>query len=413
MHILFLSDNFPPEVNAPATRTFEHCREWVKAGHRVTVVTCAPNFPRGKVYQGYRNRPWQSEWQDGIRVVRVWSYVTANEGVVRRTLDYLSYMVSAVLAAPFVRRVDLVVGTSPQIFTACAAYAVSRMKRVPFVFELRDLWPGSIRAVGALRDGATLRWLERLELFLYRRAARIVTVTRAFKDALNDRGIDPGKIEVVTNGVDLSRFHPRPKDPELEAQYGVAGAFVAGYIGTHGMAHGLTTVLDAAQQLKNAESGRRFQFLMLGDGAMKAGLVEDAAKRGLDNVKFLDSVPRDQVSRYWSLLDACIVHLKKEPLFATVIPSKLFEAMAMGIPVLHGVTGESAELVTSEGVGLTFEPGNAAALRDALLRLAADEDLRQRLRANAAAAAKSYDRRALAGQMLAVLERSAAEARIR
>ena len=144
MHILFLSDNFPPEVNAPASRTFEHCREWVRAGRQVTVITCAPNFPGGRVYEGYRNRLWQAETMDGIRVIRVWSYITANQGFIKRILDYVSFMIAAVVAAPFVRGVDVVVGTSPHFFTVCGAWLVSRMKRIPFVFELRDIWPESI-----------------------------------------------------------------------------------------------------------------------------------------------------------------------------------------------------------------------------------------------------------------------------
>jgi glycosyltransferase involved in cell wall biosynthesis len=405
MHILFLSDNFPPEVNAPATRTYEHCREWVKSGHQVTVVTCAPNFPQGRIYEGYRNRLWQSEWLDGIRVIRVWSYVTANEGILRRSLDYLSYMASATCAAPFVRRPDIVVGTSPQFFTACAAYLISRMKRIPFVFELRDLWPESIKAVGAMQEGWLLRVLEYLEAFLYRRAASVVTVTLAFKRILSERGIDPAKIDVVTNGVDLSRFSPRPKDAALEAELGLADTFVAGYIGTHGMAHGLSTLLEAAEKLKDASPGSHLRFLMLGDGAKKADLVDEAAKRGLDNVTFLDSVPRDQVSRYWSLLDACIIHLKNEPLFESVIPSKLFEAMAMGVPVLHGVSGESAELVSIEDIGLTFEPEDAAELCGCLIRLAEDTDLQARLGANCALAAAKYDRAARAEKMLSLLGR--------
>jgi len=148
MHILFLSDNFPPEVNAPASRTFEHCREWVKAGHQVTVISCVPNFPKGRVYAGYRNRLWQTEIIEGIRLLRVWSYITANEGFVKRILDYQSFMVAATLAGLLVRRVDVVVGTSPQFFTVCAAWVLSVFKRIPFVFELRDLWPESIKAVG-------------------------------------------------------------------------------------------------------------------------------------------------------------------------------------------------------------------------------------------------------------------------
>lgn len=411
MHILFLTDNFPPEVNAPASRTFEHCREWVKAGHHVTVVTCAPNFPKGRVYEGYRNRPWQSETMDGIRVVRVWSYVTANEGFTLRTLDYVSYMVSAILASPFVRGIDLVVGTSPQFFTACAAYAVSRAKRVPFVFELRDLWPESIRAVGAMQDGRALRALERLELFLYRKAVRVVSVTESFKRNLVERGIEPEKIAVVTNGVDVSRFAPRPKDAELVARLGLEGKFVAGYVGTHGMAHALETLLDAAARFRDAGDDR-FRFLLLGDGARKQALVERAREMGLENVVFVDSVPKDEVARYWSLIDVSVIHLRKTELFTTVIPSKLFECMGMGIPVLHGVAGESAEIVEREGVGVVFEPENVDALCSGLERFAADPALLEQLRQRCLAAAPTYDRSVLAHRMLDVLTDAAAGRRL-
>ena len=404
MHILFLTDNFPPEVNAPASRTFEHCREWVKAGHEVTVITCAPNFPKGKVFDGYRNRMWQSEEMDGIRVVRVWSYITANEGFVKRILDYQSFMVAATLASPFVRGVDVVVGTSPHFFTACAAYVVSRIKRIPFVFELRDLWPESIRAVGAMGDSAVLRWVERLELFLYRKAVVVVSVTNAFRDNLIRRGIDGDKVHVVTNGVDIDRFKPREKDAKLVRQLGLDGKFVAGYIGTHGMAHALETLLEAAVRLKTLPDGDRFRLLLLGDGARKQALMARAKELGLDNVVFVDSVPKDEVVRYWSLLDASIIHLKKTELFTTVIPSKLFECMGMGIPVLHGVAGESAGIVEREKVGIVFEPENVEALCDGLLRLASDRELFAAFQTNGLAAARNYDRSVLAGRMLEVIE---------
>ena len=400
MHILFLSDNFPPEVNAPASRTFEHCREWVRAGHRVTVITCAPNFPKGKVYEGYRNRLWQRERMDGIEVIRVWSYITANEGFTRRILDYLSYMFMAILAGPFVRRIELVVGTSPQFFTACAAYVVSRYRRVPYVFELRDLWPESIKAVGAMRDSALIRLLERLELFLYRKAARIVCVTHSFRETLIRRGIDARRISVVTNGVDMTRFSPVPKDAELVAELGLAGKFVAGYVGTHGLAHHLETLLDAAGRLRTLPGGGVFHFILLGDGARKQALVEDAARRGLNNVTFIDSVPKDQVARYWSLLDVSVIHLRKTELFQTVIPSKLFECMGMGLPVLHGVVGESAQIVRDEGVGIVFEPENADALVAGLQRMQADKAAYAGFETHCLVAAKKYDRAQLALQML-------------
>jgi glycosyltransferase involved in cell wall biosynthesis len=403
MHILFLTDNFPPEVNAPASRTFEHCREWVRLGHQVTVITCVPNSPNGKIFEGYRNHMRQTEEMEGIRVIRVWSYITANEGFLRRTLDYMSYMVSATVASVFVGKVDVVIGTSPHFFTACGAYAVSWIKRRPFIFELRDLWPESIKAVGVMSDGLALRMLERIELFLYRRAARLVTVTQSFKHNLARRGINPAKIEVITNGVDIGRFKPRPRDAKLSQTLGLEGKFVAGYVGTHGMAHALETVLEAARQLQSEPGGDRFRFLLLGDGARKRHLVEQARAMGLGNVVFVDTVPKDEVAHYWSLIDASIIHLRKTELFTTVIPSKLFECLGMGIPVLHGVEGESAEIVERESVGLAFEPENAAELCRGLERLAGDPALRARLRENCLAAAPRYDRRIMAERMLEVL----------
>lgn len=404
LHILFLTDNFPPEVNAPAGRTFEHCREWVRAGHAVTVVTCAPNFPRGEVFAGYRNRLWQSEDMEGIRVIRVWSYISANEGFVRRTLDYVSFFASATLAALFVRKPDIVVATSPQFFTTCAGYAVSRLRRVPFVFELRDLWPESIRAVGALRHARLLNWLERIELFLYRRAELVIVVTNAFRRNLVGRGIRPGKIKVVTNGVDTSRFRPRPKDEALLRKLDLQGKFVAGYIGTHGMAHGLETLLQAAERLRHQADGSDIRILFLGDGAAKHELVRSADTRGLSNVIFLDTVPKQEVVRYWSLLDVSIIHLRKDELFNSVIPSKLFECFAMAIPVLHGVAGESAAIVEEEEVGLVFAPEDARELCERLLQLRADPALISRLGANGPPAARRYDRSVLAQKMLEFLK---------
>lgn len=409
MHILFLTDNFPPEVNAPASRTFEHCREWVRASHRVTVITCAPNFPRGVVYEGYRNRLWQAETMDGIRVIRVWTYITANEGFFRRTLDYLSFMVAAVLAALFVRGVDVVIATSPQFFAACAGYLVGSMKRRPFVFELRDLWPESIRAVGVLKEGRTLQALEQMEMFLYRHAAAIVTVTHSFKEILIRRGVDGNKIFVGPNGADLERFRPMPKDRELLARFCLDGKIVAGYVGTHGLAHALDTILEAAMILeKHKLPTVSVTFLLLGDGAMKRQLKARAAAMRLNNVLFLDTVPKVDVPRYWSLIDIAIIHLKRDPLFRTVIPSKLFECMAMGIPVLHGVEGESSVIVEKEQVGIAFQSENAAELADKVVVLAEDPELRERLASNGQAAAPRYDRKARAHEMLAILKMVAA-----
>lgn len=401
MHILFLTDNFPPEVNAPASRTFEHCREWVKAGHQVTVITCAPNFPKGKLYPGYRNSFRSRERLEGIDVIRVWSYMTANEGFLRRSLDYASFMVSATLAAPSVKGVDIIVATSPQFFTACAGRMVSMILDKPFVFELRDLWPESIRAVGAAGDGPLIRALVAIEEHLYAKADAVVSVTHAFKDVLIDRGVEASKIHVVTNGADLSRFSVRTRDEALASSLGLDGKFVVGYVGTHGMAHALDTVLEAAHRLRHrADVG----FLFLGDGASKAALKARARAMGLKAVRFVDSVPKEDVPRYWSLLDASVIHLRRTELFTSVIPSKLFECMAMGIPVLHGVAGESAEIVRREGCGEVFEPENAEALADGIVALIDAPERRAALASAGPRAARRYDRSALAADMLRVLE---------
>ena len=401
MHILFITDNFPPEVNAPASRTFEHCREWVRAGHQLTIITCAPNFPAGKVFNGYKNKLWQTEEIDGIHVVRVWSYITANSGFIKRILDYISFMPPAVLASFFVRKPDLVIGTSPQFFTVCAAYLVSRIKRIPFVFELRDIWPESIKAVGAMNDSIVIKLLEKIELFLYRKAELIISVTHTFKKTLIGRGVDAEKIKVITNGVDISRFSKADKDISLVSQFELQGKFVAGYVGTHGMAHHLETILEAA--LIAQENNDDIKFLLLGNGARKQELVELAKKMGLTNMIFIDSVPKDDVARYWSLLDVSIIHLKKIDLFASVIPSKLFECMAMGIPVLHGVMGESAEIVESNQMGFVFEPENEQQLYELLIKLKENADIYQRLQKQAIKASKKYDRSVLANQFLKLL----------
>jgi glycosyltransferase involved in cell wall biosynthesis len=266
------------------------------------------------------------------------------------------------------------------------------------------MWPESIKAVGAMKNSLAIGFFENIEMFLYHKAAKIVSVTESFKNILIQRGIDPNKIEVVTNGVDLSRFSPMPKDKNLVREYGLDVKFVAGYIGTHGMAHNLETILDAADRIRKTDEGDKFRFIFLGDGARKKDLIGRATKLKLDNVIFIDSVPKEEVVRYWSLLDVSIIHLKKTPLFTTVIPSKLFESMGMGIPVLHGVMGESAEIVKKESIGVVFEPENAEDLSKKLIGLKNNSKLYNQMRNSCLEAAKKYDRAELAVQMLTVLE---------
>ena len=403
MQILFLSDNFPPEGNAPATRLWEHATRWVKAGHSVTVITCAPNFPEGKLYAGYANRWHQVESMGGIRVVRVKTYITANEGFVKRTLDYLSFMVSAWIAGLFEKRPDVVVATSPQFFSACAGWALAAVRGLPFVFELRDLWPASIVAVGAMKKSLIIRLLERVEMFLYRRATSIVPVTPAFKRELIDRGVEANKIHVVLNGVDLSQYQPRPRSAALAAEIGIEGKFVVGYVGTHGLAHALNKVLEAATLLQRRSD---IAILFVGGGADRARVEATVAQRRLSNVVLLDRQPKERMPEIWSLCDLVLVPLRDTPVFRTVIPSKIFECMGMGIPVLMSLPeGEATAIVRDTGCGVCVPPENPEAMAAAIEDLCADRERRDRLAAAASAAAPRYSRDEFARAMLRVLQR--------
>lgn len=401
MHILFLTDNFPPEGNAPATRTYEHAVRWVKEGHEVTVITCAPNFPEGKVFEGYKNSLYQKGNMDGIDVVRVKTYITANEGFVKRILDYMSFMVTGFFAGLLQKKPDVIVATSPQFFCACSGWALSAISRKPFVFELRDIWPASITAVGGMKDSKAIRLLEKIEMFLYRRADAIVSVTHAFKKELIERGVDGSKVEVVLNGVDLSKYEPQDKDPELAKQYGLEGKFVAGYIGTHGMAHGLEYIVSVAERLQHDDNIR---IVFAGGGAAKQKVVDLVQQKNLKNVVLIDRQPKEMMPRLWSLCDVSLVPLINNDLFRTVIPSKIFECMGMGIPTIMSVPeGEATTIIRENGSGLVVESENVEQIASSILKLRQDEELYQMIQSKSVEAAPKYSRELMAQSLLDIL----------
>ena len=403
MHILFLTDNFPPEGNAPATRTHEHAREWVRLGHTVTVITGAPNFPEGVVFEGYRNRWHMREVMDGIEVVRVKTYITANEGFARRILDYVSFGMMGFIVGLCQRRPDVIVSTSPQFFCACGAWALSALRRIPWVFELRDIWPASITAVGAMQKSAVIGLLEKVEMFLYRHADRIVAVTHSFKRELSARGINEDKIDVVINGVDLSAFAPSAeKNRALAAEYGLSDKFVAGYIGTHGLAHALDKVLDAAGQLAGREG---ICFLLVGGGAERATIENLVVSRGLKNVVMMPRQPKENMAAVWSLCDISLISLRDTPLFTQVIPSKIFESMGMGLPmVIACPRGEATEILERTHSGVVVPPQDPQALAETIGRLFRDRGLLKELAQSSAESAQLYDRARQAGLMIASLK---------
>ena len=402
MHILFLTDNFPPEGNAPATRTYEHAKEWVKLGHKVTIITGAPNFPEGKVFDGFKNNWYSKSHIDGIEVRRVKTYITANEGFAKRILDFMSFMVTSFIAGLFVKKPDVVVGTSPQFFTAVSAWALSAVRFKPFIFELRDIWPASITAVGAMGGSLPIRVLEKIEMFLYHRADKIISVTHSFKEELIERGVKGEKIDVVLNGVDLTQYEPaKEKDKDFAEKYDLADKFVVGYVGTHGLAHALDKIVEAAEYLKDIKDLR---ILFAGGGAAKAEVEALVAMKKLENIVFIPRQPKDMMPKLWSLCDISLISLKDTELFKTVIPSKIFESMGMGLPmVMTSPTGEATDILLNSSSGVIVKPESPNDVAEAIRRLYSDISKLEELSRNSHLASRLYDRKELAKSMIDII----------
>lgn len=409
MRILFLSHYFPPEVNAPANRTFEHCRAWAKAGHDVHVVTCVPSHPLGVPFEGHQSGWYRREEASGIHVHRVWTYLAPNQGVLRRTLNYVSFVPSAVWRAVRLGKFDVIVATSPQFFCAVAGYLSGLLKRTPWVFELRDLWPDSVAAVGAVKPGLALRALERLELRMYRHAARVACVTRSFAANLRARGIDPAKLAFVPNGID-PEYWVGGNIAHARESLGVSTEqTLVSYVGTIGMAHGLATVLEAAARLRETAPGVR--FLVVGAGAELDAIRASAEAQHLSNVQFTGLVPRARARDLLAASDVCLVTLRNSPLFRTVLPSKMFEAMGAGKPVVLAVEGEARQVLDASGAGIGIRPEDARELADAVVTLAASPDLCARMgAAGQSFVAREFNRSDWASKYLSLLS-SAASAR--
>jgi colanic acid biosynthesis glycosyl transferase WcaI len=371
MHVLFVSNYFPPEVNAPATRLYEHARQWVKDGGSLNIITAAPNFPEGVVYPGYKNR-YGEEQIEGINVARVPMYIAENKGTFRRILSYVSFMISAIwYSRRIARTADIVVASSPQFFSAVAGYVMSRIRGVPFVLEVRDLWPESIVAVGAMRRNWIIRLFEKLEHFLYRKASHIVVVTDSFKRIIVEKGIDATRITVLKNGADWESFS-RPLDQkildEIRRQYHLNEKFVASYIGTIGMAHGAEILLEAAQRCADPN----IVFVVMGTGSQREFIAARQADLGLTNFRLIEKQPKKMMPYFLEVSDVCVVHLRDVPLFRTVLPSKIFEAMATRTPIALGIRGEACEIVEESGAGIPFLPEDADALLKTVMQLRRD-----------------------------------------
>jgi len=376
--ILYVSQYFPPEMGAPAARADELARHWVRMGHDVAVLTGFPNHPTGVVPVEWRSRLHgllYKETVDGVRVVRTWLWPLPNRKAHERIRNYASFWVSASVSGLGLQRPDVVIGTSPQLLVALSGWWLAWWKRVPFVFEVRDLWPESLAAVGAGGEGSALhRTLGAIAGFLYRRSNHIVVVTPAFRDHLIQHWKVPAqKISVVENGVETDLF--RPCLPEKEP--GTEDRFLICYIGTMGMAHGLETLIAAAEQLQRTLP--KAMFLLIGEGAEKEHIEQLAVARGLSNVCFLGQQPHERIPSYIAGVDVCLVMLKKTELFKTVIPTKLLEYMSCEKPVIVAVDGQARKIVEEAGAGIFVEPEDSSALAEAVHVLAANPERRRRM----------------------------------
>jgi colanic acid biosynthesis glycosyl transferase WcaI len=413
MKILYVSQYFPPEMGAPAARAAELSRHWAAAGHDVTVLTGFPNHPTGVVPREYRakfRRVVAQEKTEGVNVVRTWLLPFPNRKAHERMLNYSSFCLSAAGTGLFLSRPDVVIATSPQLLVGLSGWWLARWKRVPFVFEVRDLWPESLAAVG-MGDGNSLlhRALAKIAGFLYRHSDRVVVVTPAFADYLVEHWRVPReKISVVQNGVETRTFAPEPlageADARLREEWDADGKFVVSYIGTMGMAHGLETIIDAACELRG--SNPEIVFLLLGEGAEKERIVARSRERGLSNLRFVDQQPRERIPAYICASDACLVLLKKTDLFKTVIPTKMLEFMSCARPVILGVDGQARTILEEARGGIVIEPENPVALVNAIRYLAAHRETARELGlCGREYVVRNLSRRQTAEKYIGILER--------
>jgi len=413
VRIVWLCHYFAPESGAPQARLLELSRVFRAAGHDVAAVTCFPNHPNGVLRAGDRGVRARRDEIDGIAVHRCRSYVTPNRGFLKKTLSHLSFMVTGAgglsRAAEQEGPPDVVIASSPTFFSVLTAWWWCRRHHVPYVFEVRDLWPAVFVDLGVLRNRAVIRVLAAVELFLYRRAARVVTVTRAFADHIAARGIPRRRLAVVTNGVDEQRFAPGPRDAALARAAGLDGNFVVLYLGAHGISHALARILDAAALLRDLPDVR---FVLVGEGAEKEELRAKADAEGIANVVFHEGVPKEEVARWYRLADVGLVPLRDVPLFDSFVPSKLFELLAAGVPVVASVRGEAGEILTRSGGAEVVRPEDAAGIAAAVRALHGDPRRRARMAtAGRAFVAAEYTRARLGRAYLEVLAELVAEAR--
>ena len=366
-YILFISRYYLPEKAAAAVCVSETAKRLVQRGHQVVVLTTFPNYPTGVVPQEYRCRIRQEEIIEGVRVLRVWSYISANKGFFLRIFAQFSFgCLAPLIGGKAIGKPDMIIVESPPLFNVIAAHILGWRKKCPFIFWVADLWPESAVQLGALRNKTLIRLSEWLEWSTYKRARNVWVVTEGMRDTLIRRGLPPERILLIRNGVDTEKFRSLLWE-EARKQLQWDERYTVLYAGTHGLAHGLMTLLDAAQLLQEHADIR---FVLVGDGAEKAALIAHAQQEQLNNVCFLNPLPHEQMPMLLAAADVCVAHTRKVQLFEGMLPMKMYEAMAAERPLIVALNGEACRMAVEEAkAALHVEPENATELATSILFL--------------------------------------------
>lgn len=373
-------------MGAASARIHELSKYWVAQGHHVTVLTSFPNYPDGVIYDGYKSKNRKlilRENIDGIEIIRVFTITTHLRSSFRRGLYYISFFFTSLLVGLFLKKHDLVIATSPSLFVGLTGLTVSRVKKVPFVFEVRDLWPEIMTAVGvAGNNSITYRLFDKIAETLYLKSDLIITVTSSFKDVIATcRSIPREKIKIIENAVDTDFFKPFKVNPEDMNKLGLKNKFVVSYVGTIGYTHGVDVILDAAMVLKDKYPD--ILFLIVGSGSDKERLSKIAAEKGLQNVLFTGKQPRSKIPTYINASNISLVLSSKSELLKKTIFAKLFEPMACGKPIVVGAEGETKDIIVEKAnAGIYFEPEDVKGFIESILILYNNQNLRESLGKN-------------------------------
>ncbi|MCY9692569.1 glycosyltransferase family 4 protein [Paenibacillus alginolyticus] len=405
MRITLLCHYFYPEIGAPSARLFEMAKTWVEMGHDVEVITCFPNHPTGNIPEQYKGMLRKKEYLEGITVYRNYVYATPNEGFLKKTLGHLSFMVSSILLSTFsIKKTDVVIVSSPTLFSVLSGYVIALLRRAPFIFEVRDLWPDAIIKLGVLKNKFIIKVLEGMEYFFYKKSKKIVVVTQAFKKLIAARGIEPSKIDVITNGVDLELFNKHlayENKEDLINKYGWENKKILLYVGAHGISQGLSTLLDVANKLKEHEELR---FVFIGEGAEKKRLQALADDMQLTNVQFINGQAKEMIPLFYSCAFLSFVILRDLPMFEGYIPSKMFEIMGSGCPIVAALSGEAADILRESEGAIVVPPENVEMIAGAVTELVNDKEKREIMSSKGFSyVEQNYSRHKLASRYLDIM----------